>query len=148
MSSTSVKTSTIIYASLGTLTTLTLGYFIYFDYRRRHDAEFRRALKRESKRQSKIAKTEAEGAKKQERAEIRELVDEANEEGFPTDADEKEAFFMQEVGQGEVLCQQSKYLLFERGGWRKRGVCEECVLTLMCEQVEWEGRLRCASSRR
>lgn len=95
---------------------------MYFDYRRRHDAEFRRALKRESKRQTKIAKTEAEGAKKQERQEIREMVDEANEEGFPTDPDEKEAFFMQEVGQGEVLCQQSMFCSLG-GGWKGESVC-------------------------
>ena len=113
MSSNSPRTSTIVIASIGTIVTGALAYAIYFDYRRRHDVDFRRNLKRESKKQAKVAKVEAESSKKQERQELRDLVDEANEEGFPTDADEKEAFFMQEVGQGEQLCQQStsiKYL--------------------------------------
>ena len=109
MSSNSPRTSTIVIASIGTIVTGALAYAIYFDYRRRHDVDFRRNLKRESKKQAKVAKVEAESSKKQERQELRDLVDEANEEGFPTDADEKEAFFMQEVGQGEQLCQQSMF---------------------------------------
>ena len=103
----SIKTSTLIIASLGTIASGLLAYAVYFDYRRRHDVAFRRALKRESRKQAKEARSEAETSKKQERQEIRSMVDEANEEGLPTDADEKEGYFMQEVGQGEVLCQQS-----------------------------------------
>lgn len=30
-------------------------------------------------------------------------MEQAKEEGFPTDVEEKEAYFMQEVGQGEAL---------------------------------------------
>jgi len=104
---TTIKTSTLLIASLGTLASGLLAYAVYFDYRRRHDVAFRRALKRESRKQAKEARSEAETSKKQERQEIRSMVDEANEEGFPTDADEKEGYFMQEVGQGEVLCQQA-----------------------------------------
>jgi hypothetical protein len=113
MASNSPRTSTIVIASIGTIVTGALAYAIYFDYRRRHDVDFRRNLKRESKKQAKVAKVEAESSKKQERQELRDLVDEANEEGFPTDADEKEAFFMQEVGQGEQLCQQSMSITHE-----------------------------------
>ena len=32
----------------------------------------------------------------------------AKEEGFPTDVEEKEAFFMSEVAHGEALCQDGK----------------------------------------
>lgn len=107
MSSTvpSIRTSTIVYASVGTLVTGCLAYAFYFDYKRRHDMEFRRALKRESKKQAKAAKEEEQGAKQRQRQEIRAMVDEVNEEGFPESADDKEAFFMEEVGQGEKLCQ-------------------------------------------
>ena len=46
---------------------------------------------------------EAQG-EEQKRA-IKNAVNEAKEEGFPTDVEDKEAYFMNEVGQGEVLCQ-------------------------------------------
>jgi import receptor subunit TOM20 len=117
MSST-IRTSTVVYASIGTLLTGALAYAVYFDHRRRTDAEFRRQLKRDSKKLAKASKVEAESSKKQERQELRDMVDEANEDGFPTDADEKEAFFMQEVGQGEVLCQQGECQRFGRGKGR------------------------------
>lgn len=102
-----VKTSTIVAASIGTVVTGCLAYAVYFDYKRRNDVGFRKALKRESRRQAKAAKEEADGAKDREREEIKAMVDEANEEGFPEGADEKEAFFMEEVGAGERLCQTS-----------------------------------------
>lgn len=103
-----VKTSTIVAACLGTTLTGLTAYAIYFDYRRRNDPEFRRALKRESKRQARAAKEEAEGAQQRQKQELRLMVDEAVEEGWPVSADEKEGFFMEEVGMGEKLCQQSR----------------------------------------
>lgn len=87
---------------------LSTGYAVYFDHKRRSDPEFRKALKRESRREARVAKEqeEAEGAQQMEA--IKAAVDEAKEEGFPTDVEDKEAFFMNEVGQGEILCQDSK----------------------------------------
>jgi len=100
-----VRSSRILYASIGTIITGGLGYAIYFDYKRRHDPGFRKALKFESRRQLRLAKTEQEAEGKKSRLQIRALVDAANEEGYPRDAEEKEAYFMQEVGQGEQMCQ-------------------------------------------
>jgi import receptor subunit TOM20 len=80
-----------------------IAYAVYFDYKRRNDPEFRKALKRESRRQARIAKEEAEIQGKQQREEIKTAVQEAIEEGFPTDIEEKEAFFMQQIAQGEAL---------------------------------------------
>lgn len=37
---------------------------------------------------------------------MKNAVLEAKEEGFPTDVEEKEAFFMNEVARGETLCQE------------------------------------------
>lgn len=82
---------------------LLIAYAVYFDYKRRNDPEFRKALKRESRRQARIAKEEAEIQGKQQREEIKSAVQEAIEEGFPTDIEEKEAFFMQQIAQGEAL---------------------------------------------
>jgi len=65
-------------------------------------------LKRESRREARAAKEQEEAEGAQQKEAIKAAVDEAKEEGFPTDVEDKEAFFMNEVGQGEVLCQDSK----------------------------------------
>lgn len=128
----SIKTSTVVYISLGTVLSGCLAYAAYFDYKRRHDVEFRKSLKREARKQARAAKEEAEGAKTKERQELRTLVDEANEEGFPEGADDKEAFFMEEVGMGERLCQSGlfgPFLFFSDSLLRFFGLGEEgrCV---------------------
>ena len=86
------------------------GYAVYFDHKRRTDPEFRKALKRESRREARAAKEEAEAQGEQQKGAIRAAMDEAKEEGFPTDVEEREAYFMNEVGQGEALCQDSEFL--------------------------------------
>jgi mitochondrial import receptor subunit TOM20 len=85
-----------------------LAYVIYFDYRRRNDPNFRKALRREHRRQAKAAKEEAEAQGALQREAIKAAMAEAKEEGFPTDAEEKETFFMSEVSRGEQLCQEGK----------------------------------------
>lgn len=85
--------------------TVYAGYAVYFDHKRRSDPEFRKALKRESRREARAAKEQAEAQGQEQKQAIKTAVDEAKEEGFPTDVEDKEAYFMNEVGQGEVLCQ-------------------------------------------
>ena len=41
----------------------------------------------------------------QQKQAIKTAVAEAREEGFPTNTEDKEAYFMSEVGRGEALCQ-------------------------------------------
>lgn len=65
-----------------------IGYAIFFDYKRRNDPGFRKQLKKESKRQARAAKEEAENATIRQRQAIRDAVEEAKEEGFPTDVEE------------------------------------------------------------
>jgi len=98
-----MKTSTIVSISIGTAVTGLVAYAVYFDYRRRNDPDFRKALKRESRRQARIAKEEAELQGNKKREDIISAVQDAIEEGFPTDIEEKEAFFMQQIAQGEAL---------------------------------------------
>ena len=102
---TSVKASTIVAACLGTAVTGFVAYAVYFDHRRRTDPEFRKALKRESRKHERAAKEEAEKEGVRQKKTIREAVDRAIEQGFPTDRDEVEAYFMQELAQGETLSQ-------------------------------------------
>ncbi|KAI4161278.1 MAG: hypothetical protein LQ342_004945 [Letrouitia transgressa] len=103
--SSSIKRSTIAFASIGALATGILAYAVYFDHRRRTDPEFRKALRRESRRIAKAAKEEAEAQGAQQREAIRKSVAEAQREGFPSSVEEREGLFMNEVGRGESLCQ-------------------------------------------
>jgi hypothetical protein len=82
-----------------------VAYAVYFDHRRRTDPNFRKQLKRESRRQARAAKEEAEAQTIRQREALRTAVEEAKEEGFPTDVEEKEAYFMNEVARGEQLSQ-------------------------------------------
>jgi mitochondrial import receptor subunit TOM20 len=82
------------------------AYAVYFDHKRRSDPDFRRALKRESRRQARVAKEESEAQSKQQRELIKAAVREALEEGFPTDLEEREAYFMQQISTGEQLASE------------------------------------------
>ncbi|MCJ1470592.1 hypothetical protein MMC07_009238 [Pseudocyphellaria aurata] len=103
--STSIRTSTLVLASAGALFSGFLAYAVYFDHKRRSDPEFRKALKRESRREARALKEEAEAQGIQQKQAIKAAVQAAREEGFPTDVEDKEAYFMNEVGRGEALCQ-------------------------------------------
>ncbi|KAI9821905.1 MAG: hypothetical protein M1827_002487 [Pycnora praestabilis] len=100
-----MKTTTIVAATVGTVVTGLIAYAVYFDHKRRTDPGFRKALKRESRRQARADKEEAEAHGAKQKEAIKAAVDGAKEEGFPTDVEEKEAYFMNEVAQGETLCQ-------------------------------------------
>jgi import receptor subunit TOM20 len=111
-----MKTTTIVAASVGTAVTFLAGrwlvlcrslltssaYALYFDHRRRTDPEFRKALKKEGKRQARLAKEEAEAQSAQQRAAIKAAYKAAQEEGFPTSVEDREQVFLQEVSQGEA----------------------------------------------
>jgi mitochondrial import receptor subunit TOM20 len=78
------------------------AYAVYFDHKRRSDPEFRKALKRDARRQARMAKEAREVEGKEQQRAIKRAVEEAQEEGFPTDIEEREAFFMKEVAEGEA----------------------------------------------
>jgi len=102
------RTTTIVAATVGTLLTGFVAYAFYFDHRRRTDAEFRRSLKREAKIATKKAKEAEEAGAAEQKKAIREAVKAANEEGYPRDSEDVEAYFMQEVARGEGMCQDGK----------------------------------------
>lgn len=94
--------------SVGAVVTGVLGYALYFDHRRRTDPQFRKKLKRDARKQEKAAKIEAAAASSRRRRAIREAVDKVNSEDFPTEPEEVEKYFMDEVAEGEGLCQDRK----------------------------------------
>lgn len=90
------------------LSILTHPDALYFDHKRRNDVEFRKSLRRERKRAQKAEKEKEAAASNEMRERVGDLVRMAKEEGFPTDVEEKEAFFMEQVAAGEMLCQDRK----------------------------------------
>lgn len=81
-----------------------LAYAVYFDHKRQTDPEFRRSLKRNNRRLARAVKEEAEAQGAMQREAIKKAVQQAKDEGFPTDLEEKEAYFMGQVARGESLC--------------------------------------------
>lgn len=77
---------------------------MWFDYKRQSDPEFRKAIKRDNRRLARAVKEEVEAQGAKQREAIKKAVAQAKDEGFPTDLEEKEAYFMGQVAKGESLC--------------------------------------------
>ncbi|RMJ28117.1 hypothetical protein PHISP_01057 [Aspergillus sp. HF37] len=101
-----MKTSTLVVASAGTLLTGVLAYAAYFDHKRQTDPDFRRTLKKSNRRMARAEKEEAEAHGAMQREAIQKAVQQAKAEGFPSDLEEKESYFMEEVSKGESLCSE------------------------------------------
>ncbi|OOG00680.1 hypothetical protein ASPCADRAFT_429 [Aspergillus carbonarius ITEM 5010] len=98
-----MRTSTLVAATAGTIVTGLLAYAVYFDHKRQTDPEFRKALKRNNRRMERAVKEEAEAHGAMQREVIKKVVQQAKDEGFPTDLEDKESYFMSQVAQGEAL---------------------------------------------
>lgn len=59
---------------------------------------------------ARAVKEEAEAQGAMQREVIKKAVERAKDEGFPTDLEEKEAYFMGQVSTGEHLCAQGAFL--------------------------------------
>jgi mitochondrial import receptor subunit TOM20 len=104
----SIRTTTVIAACVGTAVTGFVAYAIYFDHRRRTDPEFRKALKRDARRYEREVKEAAEREGAQRKKAIRDAVEQAKAEGFPTNPEEIDEYFLYEVNQGEIMCKDGK----------------------------------------
>ncbi|CEJ84397.1 Putative Mitochondrial import receptor subunit tom-20 [[Torrubiella] hemipterigena] len=100
-----VQTSTVVTATVATAATAIVAYAVYFDYRRRTQAGFRRDLRRNERRQARAEKEEAAASTQRQRDSIKQRVDEAKEEGFPAGVEEREAYFNEQVMTGEMMSQ-------------------------------------------
>lgn len=99
-----ISTSTITLGITAVLATAAVGYAIYFDNKRRSDPEFRKYLKKQHKKVSKLDEAASAAAERSQKEKIASVVAAANEEGFPRDPEDTEAYFMQEVARGESMC--------------------------------------------
>lgn len=93
---------------------LSLAYVVYFDQQRRRSPDFRRQLRRQERRQVRAEKEDAVAQSKAKAKDIHNAVDAALEEGFPTGVNEKEAYFMEHVQEGEVLGQDRTLICTRR----------------------------------
>lgn len=69
-------------------------------------------MRRNERKQARVAKEEAEASTQQQRQSIRSKVEEAKEEGFPAGVEEREAFFNEQVMAGEMLSQDRTDTLY------------------------------------
>ncbi|KAI8875412.1 hypothetical protein K501DRAFT_263838 [Backusella circina FSU 941] len=103
-----LKPHTIALISTAVVAAFGIGYLVYFDQKRRSDPDFKKRLKRERKLNAKKEKV----AKEEEVATVEELVKEVlkavSKEEFPESAEDKEKYFMEQVGIGEELCKQGE----------------------------------------
>ncbi|KAG7138632.1 Mitochondrial import receptor subunit tom20 like protein [Verticillium longisporum] len=98
-----VQPSTIVTASVAAAATGVVAYLFYFDYQRRVNANFRRDLRRNERKQHRAEKEEAQLETVRQRQAIAQAVVQAKEEGFPEDVEGREAYFLQQVSEGETL---------------------------------------------
>ncbi|KAH7916790.1 hypothetical protein BJ138DRAFT_1131771 [Hygrophoropsis aurantiaca] len=84
-------------------------YALYFDYKRRNDANFRKQLRKDKKRIAK-SQTPSESAPSTsggvDPAELRTALEKVRKEDVPASPEDKEQYFMAQVGMGEQLCAQ------------------------------------------
>ncbi|KAF2754603.1 protein import receptor MAS20 [Pseudovirgaria hyperparasitica] len=99
------RPGTIAAISIGVIASGVLAYAAYFDHRRRTDPDFRRKLKRDSKKTQRMAKEAEEASEKEQKEAVLAALQRAKDEGVPANTDEWEQFFMTEVARGEQMCQ-------------------------------------------
>ncbi|KAF8638601.1 hypothetical protein AX17_002142 [Amanita inopinata Kibby_2008] len=109
-SSKSTTTSALTIAGL-TLVSGLVAYAVYFDYKRRNDVNFRKKLRKEKKRVDKVVAESKESTGSSDSKEIspevlREALEQLKNEESPQSSEEKEAYFMSQVGIGEQLATQ------------------------------------------
>jgi import receptor subunit TOM20 len=99
-----------------------LAYAVYFDHKRRTDAEFRKRLRKEKKKLDKSAAQEAASAPASGNplgdasvptAEILAAMKSVQDDQVPTTPEEREKYFMAQVEQGEVLCAKGPHFAIE-----------------------------------
>jgi import receptor subunit TOM20 len=133
------KSRNVLAIAAATVATGVLAYLVYFDYKRRNDAQFRKKLRKHTthrqrrarcsclfsagKEKKRVDKTLAEEKTQFASVEdasstemLREALEQVKQELVPSTSEEKETYFMTQVSTGEQLASQgaSQSLLFAR----------------------------------
>ncbi|WWD19313.1 hypothetical protein CI109_103771 [Kwoniella shandongensis] len=80
-----------------------LGYAVYFDYMRRNSPEFRKSLKKQHKKLEAAAEARAKEEKERNSKALRQALAEIQAEGIPASPEQQEAYFQEQVAEGEKL---------------------------------------------
>lgn len=88
-----------------------VAYAVYFDYKRRTDANFRKQLRKEKKRVKQTQPPSESGGQPSTEGgvnanDLRSALESVRNEEVPPGPEEKEQYFMSQVGMGEQLCAQ------------------------------------------
>jgi len=102
-SSSRISYSTIFGTVAATVAASGLAYAVYFDYMRRNNVEFRRNLLKEQKKVAKQAHVEASKGKEATADALKNAVRQMKSEPVPTNVEEREAYFLEQVAIGEAL---------------------------------------------
>ncbi|PWN50885.1 MAS20-domain-containing protein [Violaceomyces palustris] len=102
-----MKTSTAVLTTLSLFAAGGIGYAVYWDHKRRNDPAFRKELRKNSKRSTKLSKKESARKAKEEEAIVNQLLENIRlPGGLPTGIEEKEKYFLEHVAMGEQLFAQ------------------------------------------
>ncbi|KAG8959694.1 hypothetical protein FRC00_001335 [Tulasnella sp. 408] len=104
--STSISTKSALTIAAATVVGGVIAYAAYFDYRRRHDATFRKKLRKEKKKLERSTPKVAASGSSRSVEEITAALRLIRNEPLPATAEEKEQYFMDNVQMGEQLCSQ------------------------------------------
>merc|ERR1711939_613652 len=102
-SSSRISYSTIFGTVAATVAASGLAYAVYFDYMRRNNVEFRRNLLKEQKKVAKQAHVEASKGKEATADALKNAVRQMKSKPVPTNVEEREAYFLEQVAIGEAL---------------------------------------------
>merc|ERR1711939_902481 len=114
-SSSRISYSTIFGTVAATVAASGLAYAVYFDYMRRNNVEFRRNLLKEQKKVAKQAHVEASKGKEATADALKNAVRQMKSEPVPTDVEEREAYFLEQVAIGEALAAKGPAFSFFKG---------------------------------
>lgn len=98
-----MRASTTITTSLVGLLTFGVGYALYFDFKRRHDPDFRKRLRQNRRDFEQRARVSEKRQRDAQRNRVSEAVQRARDEPVPAGVEQREEYFMNEVAAGETM---------------------------------------------
>ncbi|KAI5960300.1 TOM20 [Candida pseudojiufengensis] len=97
-----MSTTSKILAITAVAATAITGYAIYFDYQRRNSPNFRKSLKKNQLKQKKLKEKQENESKQSKLENVKTaLMEDLVKNPIPTDLNEREQFFMEQVAIGE-----------------------------------------------
>ncbi|KAL7422603.1 mitochondrial import receptor subunit tom20 [Cryptotrichosporon argae] len=97
-----VSAAQVSLVATATAVTGVLGYAVYFDYKRRNDATFRKAIRKQHKAIREEAEQKESAQRAQDERRLRAALAELKDDELPGSPEQAEAFFQEQVAEGEL----------------------------------------------